>query len=296
MPRAKVNGVDIYYEETGDGFPMVFLHEYAGSYESWKAQVEYFSRSYRVVTYNARGYPPSEVPEAPEAYSQELAVEDLYGLLRHLEIDEAYICGLSMGGNVALNFGFKYPSKARGLVVAGTGTGSADPDRLRRQVEEMAARLESQGMEGLAFYTRSPTRVQLLRKDPEAWEEFNRLFLGHSALGSALTFRGVQGRRPPIFDLREQLRNLKVPTLILTGDEDGPCIEPAIFMKRNITTSGLIVFPQTGHALNLEEPALFNHSIQMFVSAVEEGRWAEYDPDEVSEFLIGPEPGDRTRD
>ena len=105
MPRAKVNGIDIYYEVTGDGFPMVFIHEYAGSYESWKAQVEFFSRSYRVVTYNARGYPPSEVPEAPEAYSQELAVEDLYGLLRHLAIDEAYICGLSMGGNVALNFG-----------------------------------------------------------------------------------------------------------------------------------------------------------------------------------------------
>lgn len=292
MPRAKVNGVDIYYEVTGDGFPMVFIHEYAGSYESWKAQVEYFSKSYRVVTYNARGYPPSEVPEAPEAYSQELAVEDLYGLLRHLEIDEAYICGLSMGGNVALNFGFKYPSMARGLVVAGTGTGSADPDRLRNQIDGLAARLESKGMEGLGFYTRSPTRVQLLRKDPEAWEEFNRLFLGHSALGSALTFRGVQGRRPSIFDLREQLRKLKVPTLILTGDEDGPCIEPSLFMKRNITTSGLIVFPQSGHAINLEEPALFNHSIQMFVKAVEEDRWAEYDPDEVSEFLIAPGQGD----
>ena len=140
-----------------------------------------------------------------------------------------------------------------------------------------------------AFYTKTPTRVQLLRKDPDAWEELNRLFLSHSALGSALTFRGVQGKRPSIFDLTDQCRQLSVPTLIMVGDEDTPCVETSIFLKRNIPTSGLLVFPQTGHTMNLEEPALFSHSIQMFIKAVEEDRWATQDIEQDSNFLVSPE-------
>ena len=146
MPKAQVGGVKLYYEETGQGFPLVFCHEFAGGYESWEAQVKFFSRSYRVVTYNARGYPPSDVPSEQESYSQEQAVEDLHGLLRHLGIDSAYICGLSMGGNVALNFGIAYPEGTKALVVAGTGTGSTEPERFRREVEELAQRLEAHGM------------------------------------------------------------------------------------------------------------------------------------------------------
>ena len=288
MPKATIDGVDIYYEVTGEGYPLVFLHEYAGSYESWKNQVEFFSRSYRVVTYNARGYPPSDVPREPSAYSQQRAVQDLYGLLLHLSIDEAYLCGLSMGGNVALHFAFEHPPMVRGIVAAGTGSGSDNPEQLRQMVDEHAARLETQGMEGVAYFTSVPTRLPLSRKDPARWQEFHRLFLGQSALGSSLTLRGIQGKRASIFDLGPQLRALKVPTLIMTGDEDGPCIQPSIFLKRNISTSGLLMFPQTGHTMNLEEPALFNQSIQTFLTAVEEGRWAEHNPDDLAAFIIGP--------
>ena len=108
------------------------------------------------------------------------------------------------------------------------------------------------GVYGLLYKNAHP--VQLSAKDPDAWDEFNRLFLSHSALGSALTFRGVQGKRPSIFDLRDQCRQLSVPTLIMVGDEDAPCIETSIFLKRNIPSSGLLVFPQTGHTMNLESP------------------------------------------
>ena len=79
MPKAKINGVDLYYEDTGEGIPVVFVHEFAGDYRSWEPQVRYFSRRYRCITYNARGYPPSEVPESPTDYSQEIAVADLLG-------------------------------------------------------------------------------------------------------------------------------------------------------------------------------------------------------------------------
>ena len=286
MPKANVNGLNLHYETRGQGFPIVFVHEYAGSWESWNSQVDFFSRTHLTVAYNSRGYPPSDVPTDPEAYSQQHAVDDLHGILKHLEIEQAYICGLSMGGNVALHFAFQHPEMTRGIVAAGTGSGSTDSSRWGRQIDDLATRMETQGMESMAFYTKTPTRVQLLRKNPDAWEEFNRLFLSHSALGSALTFRGVQGKRPSIFDLTDQCRQLSVPTLIMVGDEDAPCIETSIFLKRNIPTSGLLVFPQTGHTMNLEEPALFSHSVQMFIKAVEEDRWATHNIEQDSDFLI----------
>ena len=122
MPKALIDGVAIYYESHGERFPLVWCHEFAGDYRSWEDQVRFFSRRYRVITYNARGYPPSDVPDDANAYSQERSVEDLKGLLDHLGIERANIGGLSMGGSVALHFGIRYPELARSLIVAGAGT------------------------------------------------------------------------------------------------------------------------------------------------------------------------------
>ncbi len=287
MPTASINGVSLYYESHGEGFPLVWSHEFAGDYRSWAPQVRFFSRRYRVVTYNARGYPPSEVPPDVEAYSQDNAVEDLRGLLEHLGIEQAHIGGLSMGGNVALNFGLAYPGMARSLIVAGTGTGSTEVDSFRATVNERADRMEALGMSGMSDYARGPARVQLQRKDPMGWQEFADQLAEHSAVGSALTFRGVQGGRPPIFDLEPRLRELTVPTLIMAGDEDEPCVEPSIFMKRCIPTSGLVLFPQAGHAINLEDPDLFNRSVMDFLTAVEAGKWATRDAGVASGSLTG---------
>ena len=292
MPNAFVNGINIYYEVTGEGPPLVFSHEYAGSHESWDEQVKFFSPRYRVVTYNARGYPPSDVPDDVDAYRQEISIEDLHGLLDHLRIDEAYLCGLSMGGNVVLNFGLTYPSRVKAMVVAGTGTGSTDAEGFRRQLDRMVEFLEADGMKGMAHYTKGPTRVQLKRKEPKAWEEFDKLFSQHSALGAALILKGILWNRPTTQDLKPKLRESKVPTLVMTGDEDVSCIEPAIFMKQNMSKSGLVVFPQTGHTLNLEEPQMFNHTVQSFFNAVDEGRWAEYDLSAIEGFIMNPDSGD----
>jgi pimeloyl-ACP methyl ester carboxylesterase len=286
MPIARIDGVNIYYETHGDGAPLVLSHEFAGDYRSWEPQVRFFARRYRVITYNARGYPPSDVPASPDAYTQEREVEDLRGLLDHLDIGTAHVGGLSMGGNVALNFGLAHPERATSLIVAGAGTGSDGPVSFRQRVNELADQMDAGGMEAMADYTRGPARVQLLRKDPRGWQEFADQFAGHSATGSALTFRGVQGRRPPIFDLEAQLRALTVPTLIVFGDEDDPCIQPGIFMKRCIPRSGLAVFPQSGHAINLEEPDLFNRTVLDFLTAVDMGKWAETDPGAGSGSLV----------
>ena len=229
MPRTSVNGVNLFYEETGQGAPLVFVHEFAGDYQSWHLQVRYLSRRYRTIAFNARGYPPSDVPEDPAAYSQEQAAEDIRGLLDALGIDRAHICGLSMGGYATLHFGLRHPGRALSLVVAGAGYGSVATERekFRRDVEETARRFEQDGMVAVAeFYTKGPTRVQLMDKDPLGWREFYDQFIAQSAKGHALTMRGVQMTRPSVYELEAAMEKLTVPTLIVTGDEDEPCLSP----------------------------------------------------------------------
>ena len=276
MPTFSSDGVDIHYQVAGKGYPLVLSHEFAGDITSWEPQVNFFSRRYQVITYCHRGYPPSEVPGDPAAYSQDHQVEDLYRLLQHLGIGQAHIGGLSMGGTVAISFAIAHPEMCRSLTVASAGAGS-DPSGRERQVASWQALSESMAADGMEKfadgYARGPERVQFLRKDPVGWAKFHAGLAAHSAQGSSLTFRGVQMKRPTIYQLEKQLQQIKAPTLVLIGDEDAPCVEPAIFMKRNIPSCGLAVFPQAGHTINLEEPELYNRTVSDFLTAVEAGKW-----------------------
>jgi pimeloyl-ACP methyl ester carboxylesterase len=291
MPFANVGGVKLYYEETGAGAPLVFVHEFAGDCRSWHLQARFLARRYRCIAFNARGYPPSDVPPDPGAYSQQQAVDDIKGVLDHLAIDRAHVCGLSMGGYAALIFGLTYPERARSLVVAGCGYGSVAADRqaFRQDSDLVARRFETDGMAKVAdFYSRGPTRVQFLDKDPTGWREFHEQLAGGSAQGHALTLRGVQMTRPSVFDLGERMERLEVPTLIVTGDEDEPCLEPAIFMKRKIPAAGLVVIPKSGHTINLEEPETFNRALLDFLTAVDAGRWTRRNPASLAKSAILP--------
>jgi len=294
MPTARVNGVDLFYEEAGEGTPLVFVHEFAGEARSWHLQVRFFARRYRTIAYNARGYPPSDVPEDPKAYSQDQAAGDIRGLLDALGIRKAHICGLSMGGYATLHFGLRYPERALSLVVAGAGYGSVagEREKFRRDVEETARRFERDGMKAVAeFYTKGPTRVQFKDKDPAGWQEFYDMFCAQSAKGHALTMRGVQMSRPSVYELEAGMERMTVPTLIVTGDEDEPCLEPALFMKRTIRSSGLVVMPKAGHTVNLEDPETFNRAVLDFLTAVDAGRWPLRNPASVSaSAILPPEP------
>jgi pimeloyl-ACP methyl ester carboxylesterase len=123
-------------------------------------------------------------------------------------------------------------------------------------------------------YAIGPTRVQLQNKDPRGWEEFRRMLADHSPRGSANTLRGVQKQRPSLFDLVDEMRRMSVPTLVMAGDEDDPCLEASLLMKRSIPSAGLAILPRTGHALNLEEPLLYNLVVGDFFHQVETGRWS----------------------
>ena len=291
MPHVETDdGVKLYYEETGSGFPVIFVHEFAGDCRSWEPQVRCLSRRYRCIAFNARGFPPSDVPSDAAAYSQQRARDDIKAVLTHLGIAEAHIVGLSMGGFATLHFGFVYPKMARSLVVAGCGYG-AEPEtreKFRAEAEASAARWESEGAESFAkLYSLGPTRVQFQNKDPRGWQEFADMLAEHSSKGSALTMRGVQKERPSLWELENKMRALTVPTLIVTGDEDDPCLQPALFMKQAIASAGLMVLPRSGHTINLEEPDAFNNAIADFFTQVEAGRWAQRDPRSVTESILG---------
>jgi len=274
MPTARVNEVNLYYEVTGKGFPLVWCHEFGGSYQSWDPQVKFFSRRYQVITYNSRGWPPSDVPTEPSDYSQELLVEDLYQLLRHLNVRQAYVGGLSMGGNVALNFGIAHPDMTKGLVIAATGAGTTGRENFKKMLGELARQLETEGWKTVAErYGHEPNRVQLLRKDLKSWQVYYEELASHSDTGSVHSIRSIILKRPTIFALEPKLKQLKVPALIMVGDEDNMCIEPALFLKQNMPSSGLVVFPQSGHVINLEEAELFNRVVSDFLTSIETGSW-----------------------
>jgi pimeloyl-ACP methyl ester carboxylesterase len=291
MPHlATDDGIKLYYEEVGSGIPIVWVHEFAGDYRSYEPQLRYFGRRYRCIAYNARGYPPSDVPDTVERYSQDRARDDIRCVLDALKIEKAHIVGLSMGGFATVHFGFTYPERARSLVVAGCGYG-AEPAKRQQFLEETAAtarRIEELGMAKAAEgYALGPSRVQMQNKDPRGWEEFAAMLKEHSTLGSALTQRGVQNRRPSLYDLTDKMKTITAPTLIMTGDEDFPCLEPGLLMKRTIPTAGLVVMPNSGHAINLEEPAAFNRHLEEFFHAVDVGAWRNRDPRAMAGTILG---------
>jgi pimeloyl-ACP methyl ester carboxylesterase len=275
------DGIKLYYEEAGRGTPIIFVHEFGGHYRSWELQVRFFARRHRCITFAARGYPPSDVPDDPEAYSQQNAASDILAVLDALAIPQAHVVGLSMGGFATLHFGLNFPDRALSLTVAGAGYGAEKEFResFRNSSLEAARQFETQGAKAFSeVYALGPSRVQFQNKDPRGWREFADQLGQHSSKGAAMTMRGVQARRPSLYDLKDRLSRMPVPTLIVSGDEDDHCLQPGIYLKRTIPAAGLAVLPKTGHTLNLEEPALFNHLLAEFIATVEAGRWETRDP------------------
>jgi pimeloyl-ACP methyl ester carboxylesterase len=278
------DGVRLYYEETGSGRLVIFVHEFAGDHWSWEPQLRHFGRRYRTVAFNARGFPPSDVPARPSDYSQARAVDDIKSILDHLGEERAHIVGLSMGGFATLHFGFRHADRALSLCVGGCGAGAAlDKSEQFQGSDAVAESIMSTGMDALAErYAIGPARVQFHNKDPRGFAEFKQLLAEHSALGSANTQRGVQRERPSLYTLVDEMKRLTVPTLIITGDEDWQSLMPAILMKQNIPSAGLAVIPNSGHAINLEEPGEYNRILGDFLAQVDSGRWPMRDPRAVS--------------
>jgi pimeloyl-ACP methyl ester carboxylesterase len=287
------DGVTLHVEEEGSGFPILFIHEFAGDHRSWRGQVDALRDRYRCITYDARGYLPSDVPTDADAYSFVKGRDDAVAVLDGLGVERVHVVGLSMGGFNALQLGIHHPDRVSALVVASAGSG-ANPEtraQFQKETEAVARAFRTEGSEAMARAIGvGPSRVQLQNKNPEAWAEFVQQLGEHSAEGSALTILGVQRLRPSLWDLTDDLGSITAPTLILNGDEDDACLEPGLLLKRTIPTAALQVLPRTGHAGNLEEPALFNRAVIEFLDAVEAGTWTSRDPRSYGPGMTGVKP------
>lgn len=285
MPYVESDGVKLYFEEYGRGYPIIFVHELESDLRSWEAQVRYFSRSYRCIAYNARGYPPSDVPDDPTLYSWETAVRDVGSVLRGLSIPQAHIVGSSMGAYAALVFGLQCPESVSAIVAAGAGSGSLPSDREMwlKKTPGLARALVARGMDAMAErMAHHSTRIQLKAKDPKSWQEFLQRLKQQSARGMSNTLLQVQASRPSLHDFRSDFSQMTIPVLLALGDEDEPCLQTSLMLKTAIPAAGVWICPNAGHAINLEEPAAFNAQVELFLSAVERGSWRRFDSESVS--------------
>ena len=284
------DGVEIHVEWVGDGEAILFIHEFAGDHRSWEPQVRRFCRSYRCVTFCARGYLPSDVPGDPAQYSQQRAVDDAIAVLDGLDISSAHIFGISMGGFTALHLGLQHPARVRSILVAGTGYG-AHPDeasRFREECAHIADRFETLGSAGFAReYLSGPARVQFQNKDPIGWRRLVSELAEHSTAGAVLTMRGVQRQRPSLYRLEADLSAMTIPVLILAGDEDDGCLTTSLWLKRVIPSAGLSILAKSGHTLNLEEPEAVNTIAADFLALVSAGAWGPRDSRAVPGSIAG---------
>jgi pimeloyl-ACP methyl ester carboxylesterase len=276
MPYVDADGVSLHVEDNGHGSPIIFIHEFASDLRGWESQLRHFSRGYRCIAYNARGYPPSDVPEDAGLYGWECAIDDIAAVMRNLSIERAYLVGLSMGGYAALQFGLRYPEKVGAIVAASVGAGShpTQRDAWLRETSVLARIFIDHGMAGIAErMARGPARIQLKYKNPESWQEFVARLRQLSPQGLAHTMARSQALRPSLHDLRDQFAEMKIPVLLAVGDEDAACLETNSMLKSVLPNAGLWICPNTGHSINLEEPTAFNAQIDNFLGAVERGTW-----------------------
>lgn len=291
MAHFDINGVRLWVEDEGEGPPLVFVHEFGGDHRVWREQIDHFRDRYRCITYNARGYPPSDVPDDKDAYGQQIALDDLLGILDALEIDKAHLVGLSMGAYNILRFALDHPDRVLSLTAASGGSGSYPPTREQfvkesRMVAEMY--LASETLAGSGMFD-GPTRIQLKAKRPDIWQEGADYFAGFSPKGAGYTLRQVQCERPSLYDFEAGLTALKVPTLLMIGDEDELVIDTNVFLKRTMPLSGLLVLPKSGHLVNVEDPVVFNRAVDDFLAAIEAGQWPTRPAGSTSANVYTPE-------
>ena len=285
MPYFNQQGVRLHYLDTGqeasgaEDSALLFLHEFGGDAQSWTEQVRFFSQHpthrRRCLVPSARGYPPSEVPETAADYGWQINLEDALGLIHHLGLKKIDVVGLSMGAYIALLMSLKAPEIIASAVCASVGSGGLPPMREAFIADALASAeaIADSGIIPATSMAMAPNRVQLLDKNTAAWQEFRDHLSSHPAIGAAHTLREVQAKRPALPSFQEELNNSQVPVLILAGDEDEPCLDASLWLKRQMPLSGLAMTSRSGHLLNLEDPAGFNQAILDFHIRLADKTW-----------------------
>lgn len=272
MPDILANGIRIYYEERGDGPAMVWAHGLAQTWHGWDGVMTFFQDRYRVIAYDARGHGCSEIPDRPEAYSQDIMVQDMRGLMDALGITQAIVAGHSMGANVALNFAFQYPERCLGLIPVGIGSGSSDPQWWQEFWGKLADLAEQQGT---AAYLKEAKKILAWDSaftHPQIGKQIIQTELDNSPKAIACTIRGIQRKRSSIFQLEPRLEKLSVKTLVVLSEGDTPAVECSRFLAQHIPRATLEIIPAKSHWTHLEAPERFLPVVDRFVTGLTAGR------------------------
>jgi 3-oxoadipate enol-lactonase len=261
---AHVRGIEMAYETQGSGPAVVFLHGYPFNRSMWREQIEALISKYRVITPDLRGL--GETTTADEPATMEEMARDVVALLDELRVGRVTLCGLSMGGYVALAFYRRFPLRVRALVLADTRA-QADTAEARDDRAEQAEKILRDGMESIAdgFLKKVLTNETLTEK-PETVARVREMILKTPPQGAAQALRGM-AMRP---DQTAFLEQILAPTLILVGSEDEltPPID-AELMHREIRGSRLEIIEGASHLSNLERPLEFNRALLDFITALE---------------------------
>ena len=284
MPYFTHQGVKLHYLDEGEGPALFFLHEFGGDARTWAQQVTAFSQQAntprRCIVLSARGYLPSDVPADPTAYSWENNRDDAIGLMDHLGLQQVDLIGLSMGDYIALMITLHVPDRIRSTVCASVGAGAHPPFRAAFIDDAIASAeyIRATGVMPAREMALAPNRIQLRSKNEAAWQEFLDHLAEHDPVGAANTLAEVQAKRPGLHDFASQLETLEVPVLILAGDEDEPCLDVSLWLKRQMPYSALKLYPRSGHLINLEDPDQFHRDIAQFHDTLADGRWEKRAP------------------
>ena len=251
MASARLNGVTIDYEVTGTGPVVLLSHGYGSTRHMWDDQHRALDR-WRVVSWDMRGHGQTDSPDDPTRYSAALTVADMRALLQHLGVERAVIGGLSLGGYVSLAFALAHPDMTAALVICDSGPGYRNAEARaawNQRAHERAANLEAKGLDALA------------RRSRETQQAVHR-----SAQGLAHAARGMLAQEGS--QVIDGLVSIRVPTLVIVGDQDQPFVAPSEYMAKKIAGARLEVIPGAGHSSNLDQPETFNRVLREFLASL----------------------------
>jgi 3-oxoadipate enol-lactonase len=263
MPHVHANGINLYYEEHGTGEPLVLIMGFTVSSIDWHWNIPDFAKQFRIIAFDNRGVGQSDKPDVP--YSMALFADDTAGVLAGLGIDNAHIFGISMGGMIAQEFALRYPQRVKTLTLGCTNCGgpqsmlSKDPDVLN-----MLANIASVDVQQAALtMTKVAVTPWFMQKRMDVLLELNRLSARHPTPqhGMVCQMHAIQGH-----DTYDRLPQLTMPTLVITGKEDGLVPpENSVTLAQRIPNADLVLLSNASHLFNIELPAATAEVVTRFI-------------------------------
>jgi 3-oxoadipate enol-lactonase len=263
---ADINGAKIAYDITGEGPALVLIHAGIADRRMWDPQIPEFSQHYRVLRYDLRGYGQSTIPPQPYAHH-----DDLAGLLQHLEIEQAHILGISMGGRVAIEFTLTYPDMVKSLIRVNSFAGETEHSEvLQNAWAEMEKAEEAEGLDAVIelenrLWVDGPNRTPEAVPS-EAREQVREM---NTALFARIDEHDAAEETPLEPPASDRLSEISVPTLIIVSTEDVPDVHAAAaIMESSIPGSRKVVIPNAAHMVSMERPEEFNRTVLDFLGAL----------------------------